>query len=80
MRDGLVELRDPDLWLVFGAESLQAVREPSLHGVGPRGHGIYRDPFLYRSNVCVEGWVRAILQDHGAADTVELRGLDVKWQ
>jgi len=79
LRRGLVQIRDPDLWVVFGEESLEA-RRPERHAVGKPGAGIYRDPFLFRGNVCVEDRVRAVLETFGALATIEFRGLDVDWQ
>lgn len=79
LRRGLVQTHGPDLWVVFGEESLEA-RRPELHAVGKPGAGIYRDPFLYRNNVCVEDRVRAVLEKLGALATIEFRGLAVEWR
>ena len=79
LRRGLVRVPGPDLWVVFGEESLEA-RRPSLHAVGARGAGIYCDPFLYRSYVCIEPAVRDVLERFGADATIEFDGLDVDWK
>lgn len=79
LRRGLVRIEAPDLWVVFGEPSLEP-RRPSLHAAGRRGAGIYRDPFLFRSYVCVEPGVRKVLESCGADATIEFGGLDVHWQ
>lgn len=79
LRHGLVQIDAPDLWVVFGEPSLEP-RRPTLHAVGRKGAGIYCDPFLYRSYVCVEPGVREVLESSGADATIEFAGLDVDWQ
>jgi hypothetical protein len=79
LRHGLTQIDAPDLWVVFGEPSLEP-RRPSMHAVGGRGAGIYCDPFLYRSYVCVEPGVREVLESFGAEATIEFDGLDVEWQ
>jgi phosphatidylserine/phosphatidylglycerophosphate/cardiolipin synthase-like enzyme len=80
VRPGLVELRDPNVWIVYGENSLQARRETTLYCVGRKGSGIYQDPFLYRNNVCVEPWVRDVLEAFGALETLQFKEIDAEWK
>jgi len=77
VRSDLLEIADAAYWLVGGvAGALERIREGEVRVVKEKC-GIYNIPWLYEGDICVDGHVRAVLEQYAWPDTLEFRELRV---